>query len=132
MGSIPEIRNVVLMICLVTLMTDQRHRARREMMRVCGREVILKWLVMRDVIFAHATVARRVALVAITEATFKPAPGDVFGVQQIADIFSAQTYLIGTATIVIEWVGIANQRPIDHVSRDVAQRGDHPVGLAGN
>ena len=66
---------------------------------------------------------------AIAETTFKPAPGNLLGVEQVTDIFAAQADLIRTSAVIVERVCVADESSLNYVAGVVAQGGDHTMGL---
>src|SRR6476660_7695962 len=104
-GRVPEICQIVLMICLVRL-TDHRHGARRKVMRVRSLRVILKRLVMCAVICFKSpvqpsslratdcrTTGGRVVWSRRCETTLEPAPRKAGGVQHVTNVFTGHAHL---------------------------------------
>jgi hypothetical protein len=76
-------------------MSDHRDRSRQQMIRIRGLRVELERLVMRDIIDLLDAVRARMRRVRIIESTLEPAPGDIFRVEQIADISARHCHSIG-------------------------------------
>src|SRR5215469_16819343 len=106
------------MICLVSF-ADHGHRSWRQVMRVRGRLVVLKRLVVRTVVLLQCAtqICRRRGANrrrcrdgarCRSEASLEPSPSDGFGVQQITDIGTCHRTLFGAAAIIVKRIWITD------------------------
>src|SRR5579863_6221000 len=102
------------------------------MVGIGGGGIVHEGLMVGDVVLADAAVGGGVGLAAVGETAFKPAPRDTLLVEQVADVFAGEADLVGTAAVVVERVGIADEGPFNNVAGDVADGGNDAVGLAGD
>src|SRR6266700_5531454 len=103
--------------------SDLRSRRWRQMMWVGRGLIILEWLVMRDVVSNSCASNILMSCVAPSnsisgcrwsETTFKPAPGNVLRIEQIANILAshADRVAVGRGAVIIDRIRIADQRSV--------------------
>ena len=134
----PQRVEVVLVVRLIALMADQRGRARRQVMGIGGRLVVLERVVMLVILRAAQRLRRGRARLR-REVAIEPAPGDRFRVEQVADVVPGHLDLgDGRRVTVVETrIEVRNHRAVaDDISlgpgfQHVA-RFEGLMGLAGD
>src|SRR6266852_1032406 len=123
-GGRPEVNQVILVVCLVGGLTDQVNRGRRQVVGIRGRQIILEWLVMRNVVLLRIAIAANVKCGAYrfsgnyaagTEAALEPSPGDSLFVKQIADVLAGHAHRVASGAVIKERLRIADHAAADGI-----------------
>ena len=98
-----KVIDVVLMIRRVSHFSDHARRSGRSVRQVCSGSIILKWLVVRNIIFHRqprnrrdraAVAARGAVRISGTqiESAFEPTPGNTSLIEQVSNVGTAKLH----------------------------------------